>query len=74
MLVYHRIMCDLEAPRFLSLFHQISLNDQGESLPLDIWLENNVPPHYRVVAILQDKIVTDEVTLNYQVILEKLKE
>ncbi len=63
-------MCDLETPRFLCLHHQVYASDD-ESIPLDIWLENNIPDGYRLVTVLRDKIITDVVAFSYQIILEK---
>lgn len=65
-------MCDLEMPRYISIYHQISLSNPDDSLPLDIWLEDSVPPQYRIATILQDKMVTDEVVITYHAILERI--
>lgn len=62
-------MCDNPTPRFLSFYYQVTLSDD-DALPLEIWLEDNIPEDYRVASIMADKIVTHDVVINYHIVVE----
>lgn len=62
-------MCDRQRPRFLCLFHTMVMDDMNNQM-LDYWMDENVPEKYRVVSVLMDKIVTDQITFSYTVVCE----
>jgi hypothetical protein len=66
-------MCDLFPARFISLYHRIELNDEF-STPLDIWMEQNVPVDYRVISVMLDKMITDQVMHIYHILLERISD
>ena len=44
--------------------------DDMNNQMLDYWMDENVPEKYRVVSVLMDKIVTDQITFSYTVVCE----
>ena len=67
-------MCDTTLDgrgRYISLFHTLTMNDEN-NIPLDSWLDDNVPDGFRVISIVQDKIVTDEIMFCYHVVVERI--
>jgi hypothetical protein len=62
-------MCERTRPRFLTLFHRMVMGDM-ENIPLDSWMDANVPEEYRVVSVMMDKIVTDEIIFTHTIVLE----
>lgn len=63
-------MCDdIILPRFLCRYHRTVVNAE-DNIPLDTWMENNIPEDYRVVSVMMDKIITDEISFNYIILLE----
>lgn len=63
-------MCDDVRPtKYISLFHTLTVSDP-DNIPLDTWMDANIPDDYRVVSIMQDKIVSDEITFSYHIVAE----
>lgn len=64
-------MCnDAKTNRFLCMFHKMVMNDSS-NIPLDTWMDENVPDDYRVVSVLADKMVTDEITTVFTIVMER---
>ena len=64
-------MCDRDLPRFQSYYYQVIVND-SDTIPLEIWLENNIPDNYRVISIMMDKMVSYDIVINYHIVAEKI--
>lgn len=63
-------MCDdIKQPRFLCRYHSSIMGD-ADDIPLDVWMEANIPEDYRVVSILMDKMITNEITFIYTIVAE----
>jgi hypothetical protein len=62
-------MCDRARPRFLCMYHREVMNDP-DNVPLDAWMEANIPQEYRVVSVIMDKIINDEITFVYSIVME----
>ena len=62
-------MCERSRPRFLCLFHRMIMGDL-ENVPLDVWMDGNVPEEYRVVSVMMDKIVTDQIVFVHTIVCE----
>ncbi len=64
-------MCDDVKPnRFLCIYHRMVMNDTS-NVPLDTWMDENVPDDYRVISVLADKMVTDEIETAFTIVMER---
>lgn len=66
-------MCDdVQLPRFVAFHHHQTLNDYN-NIPLDLWMQNNIPDEYRVCGITMREIVDTTqaiVTFSYTIMGE----
>lgn len=63
-------MCkDSPSPRFLCLYHTKVLGEDDFTM-LDFWMDENVPTEYRVVSVIKDRIITNEITEVYTIVCE----
>ncbi len=66
-------MCDdpVEFNKYICLYHAVTGADP-DHIPLDIWLNDNVPEGYRIIEVMQDKMITEDITFIYNILLERL--
>jgi hypothetical protein len=62
-------MCERTRPRFLCLYLTKVLG-QNDFTMLDCWMDENVPEEYRVVSVMQEKMVSDEITIVWTIVCE----